>query len=307
MDLYELRAFLVLQEQLHYARAASRLNMSPSALSRIVTRLEEELDTPLIDRSSRSVKLTENGKQFAEFARETLEREQELKSVFMGEKGEVSGILNVYASVTACYMILPLFIKKLSEKYPLIKLSVQTGDPAGAIQAVRDGSASLAVAAIPEDSLAYLETIKCVRTPLVYAASKDGPYTSVSGSPQDILSSTPIVLPKNGIARERFDRWTKSRNVHPIIAAETEGNEAILAIAQLGLGIGLVPQLVLESAPYKNSFVIHSAGNTMGYYDVGFIRRSELYGSKGSRLIQKAVGDVLSSISKEDFVRYDGK
>ena len=115
MDLYELRAFLVLQEQLHYARAASRLNMSPSALSRIVTRLEEELDTPLIDRSSRSVKLTENGKQFAEFARETLEREQELKSVFMGEKGEVSGILNVYASVTACYMILPLFIKKLSK------------------------------------------------------------------------------------------------------------------------------------------------------------------------------------------------
>ena len=93
MDLYELRAFIVLQEQLHYAKAASRLNMSASALSRIVSRLEEELDTPLIDRSSRSVTLTEKGRVFAEFARETIEREEELKSSFQGEKGSVSGIL----------------------------------------------------------------------------------------------------------------------------------------------------------------------------------------------------------------------
>ena len=296
MDLYELKAFITLQSQLHYAKAASLLNMSPSALSRIVGRLEEELDVALVDRSSRSVKLTEQGVSFAEFARETIEREEELKQKFAGDKDVVSGVLNVYASVTACYSVLPMFIKKLSEKYPYIKLSVQTGDPAAAIQAVRDGSAALAVAAIPEDSLSYLETIKCLRTPLVYAASKNGPFTSLSGSPQDILSSTPLVLPKTGLARERFDRWTKSRNVHPIIAAETEGNEAILAIASLGLGIGLVPQIVLESGPYENAFVIHSAGNTMGYYDVGFIRRAEIYGTKSSRRIQKAVGDVLSSI-----------
>ena len=196
-------------------------------------------------------------------------------------------------------MILPDFIKKLSEKYPKIQLSVETGDPAGAIQAIREGRATLAVAAIPEDGLSYLETINCKTTPLVYAAGVNGPYTDLHGSPQDILSTTPLVLPKTGIARQRFDQWTKSRNVHPIIAAETEGNEAILAIAQLGLGIGLVPQIVLESAPYKNAFVVHAAGNTMGYYNVGFIRRSEIYGTQSSRRIQMAVNDVLNSNSWE--------
>ena len=295
MNFYELKAFISLSEQLHFAKTAAETNMSPSALSRIITRLEEETGTILINRSNRQVELTQNGKLFADFARETLEKKNELQELFSGEKNAVSGTLHVYASVTACYTILPHFIKKLTEKYPGIQLSVETGDPAGAIQAVREGRASLAVAAIPEDGLSYMGTINCKCTPLIYAASSSGPFTTVSGSPQDIISSVPLILPKTGLARRRFDQWTKSRNVKPIIAAETEGNEAILALAQLGLGIGLVPQIVLETGPYKNGFVIHTAGNTLGYYEIGFIRRSEIYGTQTSRKIQQAVNDILHS------------
>lgn len=294
MNLYELKAFVTLSETLHFAKTAALENMSPSALSRIISRLEEENGTILLDRSNRSVELTHNGKLFAEYAKETLERTQNLQSAFKGEKNQVSGTLHVYASVTACYSVLPEFIKHLSEKYPAIQLSVETGDPASAIQAVREGRAAIAVAAIPEDGLSYIETIAVKKTPLIYAASINGPYTELSGSPQDILSTTPLILPKTGLARQRFDQWTKSRNVKPIIAAETEGNEAILAIAQLGLGIGLVPQLVLENTAYKSSFKIHTAGNTLGYYEVGFIRRSEIYGTQSSRQIQLAVSDILN-------------
>ena len=105
----------------------------------------------------------------------------------------------------------------------------------------------------------------------------------------------PLILPKTGLARRRFDQWTKSRNVKPIVAAETEGNEAILALAQLGVGLGLVPQIVLESGRFANNFVVHTAGNIMGYYDIGFIRRSENYGTQKSRSIQAAVSDILHS------------
>ncbi|MDY3887301.1 MAG: HTH-type transcriptional activator IlvY, partial [Treponema sp.] len=293
MNLYELKAFVTLSKTLHFGKTASLENISPSALSRIISRLEEENATIFLDRSNRSVELTENGKLFAEYAKETLERTQILKAKFNGNQNQLTGTLHIFASVTACYTILPDFIKKFSEKYPKISLSVETGDPAGAIQAVREGRVSLAVAAIPEDGLSYLETISVKTTPLVYAASIDGPYTKLEGSPQDILSTTPLILPKTGLARQRFDQWTKSRNVKPIIAAETEGNEAILAIAHLGLGIGLIPQIILESAPYKNSFVVHAARNTLGFYEIGFIRRSEIYGTQSSRQIQVAVSDIL--------------
>ena len=293
MNFYELKAFLTLTRELHFAKTAEEINISPSALSRIISRLEEETGTILIDRSNRSVSLTQNGKLFAEFARETLEKQNELEKAFKGEKDKISGTLNVYASVTACYVILPHFIKKLSEKYPGIQLAVETGDPAGAIPAVREGRASLAVAAIPEDGLSYIETIPLMKTPLIFAAKADSNFKITNGSPQDFISSVPLILPKTGLARRRFDVWTKSRNVQPVIAAETEGNEAILALAQLGLGMGLVPQIVLESGRYANNFTIHTAGNILGYYDIGFIRRSEIYGTQTSRRIQLAVGEIL--------------
>ena len=300
MNLYELKAFVTLSKTLHFGKTASLENISPSALSRIISRLEEENATIFLDRSKRSVELTENGKLFAEYAKETLERTQILQAKFTGNQNQLTGTLHIFASVTACYTILPEFIKKFSEKYPKISLSVETGDPAGAIQAVREGRVSLAVAAIPEDGLSYLETISVKTTPLVYAASINGPYTKLEGSPQDILSSTPLILPKTGLARQRFDQWTKSRNVKPIIQAETEGNEASLAIAHLGLGIGLIPQIILESAPYKNSFVVHAARNTLGFYEIGFIRRSEIYGTQSSRQIQVAVSDILHTYFKKN-------
>ncbi|MCR4953056.1 MAG: HTH-type transcriptional activator IlvY [Treponema sp.] len=295
MNFHELQDFIALAEDLHFGRTASKLNMSPSALSRVISRLEEEVQTVLIDRSNRQAKLTEDGRTFYKFAKDTTEKYKDLIQNFSGGKGVLRGTLHLYASVTACYSVLPDFIKKFTAKYPEIQLSVETGDPAGAIAAVKNGSAALAVAAIPENGVASMETVSVLRTPLIYAAAKNGPYTQVQGSPQDIVSSVPLVLPKTGLARTRFDKWIKSRNVKPIIAAETEGNEAILSLVQLGLGIGLVPQIVLENGPYKDEFVIHQAGNALGYYDVGFIRKSDITGTTLNRRIQQAVEDVLGA------------
>lgn len=294
MNLYELKAFVTLSETLHFGKTASQENISPSALSRVISRLEEENGTILLERSNRFVELTENGKLFVEYAKEILEKTEIIQRKFQGKQNKITGTLHIFASVTACYTILPEFIKHFSSEYPGIQLSIETGDPALAIQAVREGRVLLAIGAIPEDGLSYLKTISVKKSPLIYAASTSGPYTKLEGSPQDIISSTPLILPKTGLARQRFDEWTKSRNVKPIIAAETEGNEAILAIVQLGLGIGLIPQIILETTPYKNSFIVHAAGNSLGFYKIGFIRRAEIYGTQSSKEIQKAINDILN-------------
>lgn len=293
MDFFELEAFLTLCNDLNFTRAADHIHLSPSALSRLISRLEEENGCPLLDRDNRKVMLTESGRKFAAFAADVLKRRDDLKYEFSLRNDGITGTLRVYASVTACYSILPAFIKSLSEKYPGIRLSIETGDPAGAVNAVREGRAIIAVAAIPEEGIASIETTPVKKTPLIYAASVEGPYTDLYGSPQDIVSSVPLILPRTGLARKRFDRWTKSRNVKADIAAETEGNEAILAIAQLGLGIGLVPRIVLENGPYAGKFVIHEAGNALGFYEVGFIRRREITGTQAERQLQEAVSDIL--------------
>lgn len=297
MNFFELEAFLQLSNDLHFGRAASSLNMSPSALSRVITRLEDEMHTLLLDRSNRQVILTPEGEKFREFARQSLNQMKELKTSLEEDSSDtITGTLPLYASVTACYTILPRFIRQLNTEYPGIRISVETGDPAGAVQSVKEGRCLLAVAAIPEEGLSTMETVVLEHTPLVYAACKNGPYTEVYGSPQDIVSTVPLILPKAGLARKRFDKWTKSRNVHPTIAAETEGNEAILALAQLGLGIGLVPRIVLENGPYKGEFIIHEAGNALGHYDVGFIYKKEITGTTSTKKIAQVVRNVLERI-----------
>lgn len=148
-------------KNLHFARAANEINLSPSALSRLISRLEEETGAELFDRRSKDIFLTEKGRKFLGFASKCVEEKENLVNEFSQIKDSVCGTLHVYASVTACYTIMPPFIKKLSAKYPAVHLSVETGDPAGAVSAVREGRAELAVAAIPDERSAFLTAFPC--------------------------------------------------------------------------------------------------------------------------------------------------
>src|SRR5258708_16023311 len=61
MDLHQLRCFVAAAEELHFGKAAQRLDMLPSALGRFIRLLEEDLGTRLMTRTTRSVALTDDG------------------------------------------------------------------------------------------------------------------------------------------------------------------------------------------------------------------------------------------------------
>ena len=302
MDFHELEAFLALADTLHFARAASKIHLSPSALSRLLGRLEEELGVSLFERDTRRASLTPEGETFLSFARESIHRRDDLK-LRLGEKDDqIRGILRVYASVTACYSILPPFVEALKTRHPALRLSVQTGDPADAADAVREGRAELALDALPPGGFPDLDCWSVRKTPLVFAASVTGPYgnlpipekgSRLPGILDEILPSVPLVLPKSGLSRERFDRWARSRNIKADIAAETAGNEAVLALARLGLGLGLVPRLVLENSPFAHGLVLYNAGPEFGEYDIGFIQKPVDSGAAASKRLRSAIAELI--------------
>lgn len=306
MDFYELKAFLTLSRQLHFAKASAALNMSPSALSRLISRLEEETGVKLLDRDTRQVSLTKEGEEFALFAGKCLEEKKALEDSLVKTEGFLQGTLNAYASVTACYTILPDFIASLSEKHPYIKISVETGDPAGAIEALKEGRAQLAVTAIPSkspqsidsgisglDRLVDLESVSVKKSPLVLVCSPNKFQNKKYTSLEETISSLPLILPKAGLARKRFDYWCKSRNISPNILAETAGNEAIIALARLGLGLGLVPKIVLENGPFSEGVVQYSTFSQLEEYNIGFIFNPKPSGTEGAKKLQNAIIQIL--------------
>lgn len=306
MDFYELKAFLTLSRQLHFAKASAILNMSPSALSRLISRLEEETGVKLLDRDTRQVSLTKEGEEFALFAGKCLEEKKALGDSLVKTEGFLQGTLNVYASVTACYTILPDFIASLSKKHPYIKISVETGDPAGATEALKEGRAQLAVTAIPSkstqsidsgisgiDRLVELESVSVKKSPLVLVSSPNKFQNKKYTTPEETISSLPLILPKAGLARKRFDYWCKNRNISPNILAETAGNEAIIALARLGLGLGLVPKIVLENGPFSEGVVQYSTFSQLEEYNIGFIFNPKPSGTEGAKKLQKAIIQIL--------------
>ncbi len=307
MDFHELSAFIALSETLHFAQAAARVHLSPSALSRLVSRLEEELGTRLLARDTRAVSLTREGETFLDFARKAVHERKDL-GIRIAEQDEgLKGILRVYASVTACYSILPPLVEALSREHPGLKLSVDTGDPAGAADAVRGGMADLGLAALPAGGFPDLHCHSVQKTPLVFVTSATGSFANIplsrTGSaisapkmPTDslerVLSSVPVILPKNGLARERFDRWARDSSAKPVIAAETAGNEAILALARLGLGLALVPRLVLENGPFAAGLLQFEAGTAFGDYDIGFVQK-KAEGGESQRRRRETIADII--------------
>lgn len=289
MDFSELEAFVCLARELHFARAAELLNASPSTLSRIVGRLEEEAGVRLFERDTRRVALTAAGRTFLSFADDALRRRDQLRHSLDSLDGRLRGTLRVYASVTACYTILPPLVEALGREHPELRLSVETGDPADAEAVLRDGRVDLALAALPEGGFPGMDCFSVRKTPLVFVAASG----LLDGREPD-WSAVPLILPRRGLARERFDRWTRQRDLKVHLAAETAGNEAILALARLGQGLGLVPRIVLDNSPFSEGLQVWVPEPDLGDYDIGFVLPPWKPGS--DRNLRAAVQELLGRI-----------
>ena len=297
MDFHELEAFIVVANSLHFAKAAATLHMSPSTLSRLVSRLEDELGAVLLERDTRTVTLTPQGTTFLGFSIESLRNRDELRLGLTASERNFSGTLKIFASVTACYSILPPFIKALGECYPLLRPSVETGDPADAYPSLHEGRSDMVLAAIPPGGFGSDECFSVRRTPLVFVASKDGPYGKMDFSGgaarlNAILGKEPLILPHKGLSRDRFDRWMRRCRQKPHIVAEAAGNEAVLALTRLGLGLGLVPLLVLLNSPFAEGLLYYDAGEEFGDYDIGFVLPRAGYRGKLRTALRGLLGEV---------------
>ncbi|HOC30314.1 MAG TPA: LysR substrate-binding domain-containing protein [Treponemataceae bacterium] len=305
MDFFELYAYVALANYLHFSKAAASINLSPSALSRMLVRLENEVQVVLIERNSRHIQLTEEGKLFLDFARDVLHRKEDILLKLVTGKNRLRGFLRLYASVTACYSVLPPFAASLSRFHPELRLSVQTGDPSNAAEAVRDGRAELALDAKPDKDFSDLEFFPVKRSPLVFVYASSGLLSSTPGASippiqtirtmSDLISWCPLILPKNGTARDRLNKWFRSHNPQGMIAAETEGNEAILALTRLGMGVGLVPEIVLENSPFAEGLKILDIQKELGFYEIGFIQKPQTAGSLSAQQFRKEIAKLIIS------------
>jgi LysR family positive regulator for ilvC len=268
VDIQALETFIKTAERLHFGKASRVCNLSPSALTRTIQRLEEEVGQPLFIRDNRSVALTDAGNQLLGYARNTVAEWRNFQKS-MDSKTAVSGTLSLYASITAVYSLLPDLLEAYRSAFPEVHLELRTGVAEKAVEQVLSGEIDLAVAALPDQKLSRLEFMPLAETPLVFIAPQRAGFPMPETRSQLNLSKMPLVVPQSGVARYRLDAWLKHRNVTPNISTEVSGNEALIAMVCLGAGVGIVPQLALERSPFREEVRIIGNAPKLDPYVVG--------------------------------------
>lgn len=274
MDIRTLKHFIVLSETLHFGRASRRANISTSALSRNIRQLETELDTMLFARDNRTVELTSEGHKFVRYARDAVQQWEQIRFELTDPSDQLHGEISLYCSVTASHSILVDLLNRFRPAHPGVEIRLQTGDPQHAIEHVVTLEEDLAIAARPATLPSGVIFKQVQVSPLVFVAPVEATDEDLAQLPPDDAARwqrVPMILAATGIARTRVDAWFRDLGVAPKIYAQVAGNEAIVSMVSLGLGVGVVPQIVLDNSPLADRVRTLDASPALEPYDLGLV------------------------------------
>nr|ADI18762.1 transcriptional regulator [uncultured gamma proteobacterium HF4000_36I10] len=250
MNIKELEVFTHLAKTLHFAKSGEAMHLSASAVSRTVQRMEQELGVALFERDNRRVVLTAAGKEVLQYSERALANWQGLLSKLNQSGRELSGELSVYCSVTAAYAVLGQVLETFRNRYPRIELKLHTGDQADSLERVVAGEEDIAITARPEQLHQRLAFQVLTHSPLRLIAPAIPCVVSEMLNEQALpWDRLPVIMSERGVARLELERWFRLHGIRPTIYAQVSGHEAIASMVALGLGVGVVPELVLAHSP----------------------------------------------------------
>jgi DNA-binding transcriptional LysR family regulator len=245
MELRHLRYFIAVAEELHFARAAERLQMAQQPLSAQIRQLEEELDVVLFERTTRRVSLTDAGRVFLEKAYETIHAfDQAMLAAQEAKRGERGEIRIGYASTTL-YNIMPPLMRAFRERFPQIRVILHELTCISELdEKVIQGDLDVSLTGDPAYFCpAPLEHIVLCREPVVVVLPETHRLATWKDIPLQELDNEPFI---------QYDRHEKT-HIHQLIASnfrergitlnnvqEATTEQAMIGLAAAGIGVSLV-------------------------------------------------------------------
>ena len=246
MNLKQLRYFSVLAEELHFRRAAEKLNITQSPLSISIQNLEEELGCQLFIRTQRRVQLTETGQRLREHASSILERvdfcEQDLRAVAAGKAGQLRVGFTAASSLLSPFSAL---IHAFRTRFPEIDVVLKEEPTLDQLKSIQNRDLDVGVLRRTQRPISSSISIRKLRTDRLVVAMHGGhPLLSrESIGIADLAAERFIFFPrKMGVGI--YDQLVKLcglRGFVPNIVQEAHSAITIIGLVAAGLGIAIVP------------------------------------------------------------------
>ena len=251
MELSDLRVFKQVVESGGITRAAEKLNRVPSNVTARIQKLEDELGKPLFLREKNRLRISVAGEQLLDYAHKILDLAQQAVTDLQESTPMGSLTLGAMEAVCATRLVEPLM--RFHQDYPKVAMEIKTAPTGDLIDSVLAGELDLAFVADPPPDKrlsitpVYKETLVLVSDVNHKAIKK----------PAD-LSSEPTVLGFNHRCayRTRLTNWLKQDNTVAKVV-EINSYHTLLSCAAAGMGVGIIPEILLEHYPFRDNIRVH--------------------------------------------------
>jgi len=244
MELRQLHYFIAVAEELHFGRAAERCHIAQPPLSQQIKRLEEELGVILLERTSRRVALTPEGKEFLKRCRDVRDRLNEAVLCIQDMAKGLEGQLRVGFIGPASLSMLPQAIRSFRERNPRIRLDFTAQSTSEQLPLLRGDRIDIAFVRLFGHDTAGLNSLLFLREPYALAIPEGHPFTKRKFLDIADLEGQPLIfnqrIAQPALYRSLIGSFHKA-GFMPNIVQEVNTEQSTVALVATGLGVALVP------------------------------------------------------------------
>ncbi len=248
MPLIKYLAFIKTVENGSFTRAAEDMGYAQSSISKMVADIESEWNVTLLERSKNGVCLTSSGEQLMPFIRRLINDHNELEGQISRINGLETGIVRVGAFSSVSINWLPNIFARLQKDYPGIEYEIFMGDYDEIESRIEEGRVDCGFLRLPTKQ--NFDTVFLHKDEYKVVLPKGHRLTEKDTvSPEDI-NGLPFLLLEHGGKTEVSDLLEKYR-IRPDIRFTTWEDFAIMAMVEKGMGISILPNMILRRIPYE--------------------------------------------------------
>jgi len=264
MEVRQLEIFRALTEELNFTRTAEKVHTVQSNVTAQIKALEEELGSPLFDRLGRRVTLTDAGRNFLPFA------EQALTAMARGQRAvqtnaEPSGPLRVGIPESILTYRLPQVLRIFHRRFPHVELTFRPQWDEVLPTMLESGKLDMAVCMIDCSPNPAIKSVRLGPERIILLAHASHALASQrTVKPADMAGQT-LLLTESGCGyRLKLDRLMALENIRPGNVTEFSSVEAIKQCVAAGMGLGLLPAVVVARELRQHQFkALHWAGPSL--------------------------------------------
>lgn len=241
-------AFVKAVECGSFTRAAGVLNYSQSGISRMIGDLEREWRVVLLERGRSGIRLTGEGTRLLPYAKRVCSEYEKLQAEVNEINGLKSGLIRIGAFSSVATHWLPNIIREFQKKYPGIDYELVLGDYTEIETWIEEGRVDCGFLRLPVR--AALESVFLEQDRLLVVLPEGHPLTVLEKIPVSALCEEPFMLLEKGAKAEVSESFERS-GLRPKVHFITWDDYAIMSMVESGLGISILPELILKRIPYR--------------------------------------------------------